>query len=220
MSDNTPDITITLLFHSKGQTFILLFNMWSCIHELYCDINCYWKKKFSWISWHWFHLYHPSQGEQHIVVQMSGVTRPKAGHAPPRVYVCVCLSHVFKFIYEELGEVFDLVDVKVGRFLPEGNTLWCIQHEEKVNRTLCSQKRGKKWLKMLPEFASQFIHHHPSSIIHPAPTLLSSGTQNDEISGERTMYISHNMIKYTRQGSWFNTTIIQCNKQKLHDNKA
>lgn len=46
-----------------------------------------------------------------------------------------------QFIYEALGEVFDLVDVKAGNFLSEGNTFRCIQYEEKVNRTLCSQDK-------------------------------------------------------------------------------
>lgn len=51
-------------------------------------------------------------------------------------YACLCVLHVLEFIYEELGEVFDLVDIKFGRFLSKGDTLRCIQYEVKVNRTI------------------------------------------------------------------------------------
>lgn len=55
--------------------------------------------------------------------------------------MCVCFLHVFELIYEVLGEIFDLVNIKGIRCPSEGNTLRCIQDEEQVNRTLCSQSR-------------------------------------------------------------------------------
>lgn len=58
-------------------------------------------------------------------------------------YLCVhvCVLHVFELIYEVLGKIFDLVNIKGIRCPSEGNTLRCIQYEEKVNRTLCSQSK-------------------------------------------------------------------------------
>lgn len=59
-----------------------------------------------------------------------------------------CVLHVLEFIYEAIGEFFDLVNIKVGRFLSEGDTLRCIQHKEKVDRTICSQNKTNKQTKM------------------------------------------------------------------------
>lgn len=52
--------------------------------------------------------------------------------------------HNVQSIYEALGKAFDLVDVKVRNLQSEGNTLRCIQYEEKVNGTLCSQEKQTK----------------------------------------------------------------------------
>lgn len=40
------------------------------------------------------------------------------------------ISHVPEFIDEVAGKLFDLVNVKVGRFLSEGHTLRRIQYKE------------------------------------------------------------------------------------------
>ena len=48
----------------------------------------------------------------------------------------VFFLHFLEFIYKSVGEEFDLVNITVGRCLSEGDTLGCIQHEEKVNRTI------------------------------------------------------------------------------------
>lgn len=68
--------------------------------------------------------------------------------------VCVCVLHFLEFIYEASGEWFDLVNITFRRCLSEGDTLRCIQHEEKVNRTICSQNKqtNKRW---------SSAHHHP-----------------------------------------------------------
>lgn len=61
------------------------------------------------------------------VVQRSGV---------PRQGAVTSVAHVLEFIYEEIGECFDLANIEVGMFLSEGDTLRCIQYKEKVNRTI------------------------------------------------------------------------------------
>lgn len=55
-----------------------------------------------------------------------------------------CALHVLQFVDEALREFFDLVNVKVGRFLPKGHTLGCIEDEIEIDRTFCSQEKKKK----------------------------------------------------------------------------
>lgn len=52
--------------------------------------------------------------------------------------MCVIVLHVPEFINEAIGKRFDLINVEVWRFLPEGDALRRIQDEEEVNRTVCS----------------------------------------------------------------------------------
>lgn len=54
------------------------------------------------------------------------------------VRVCMSALHVLEFINEAIGERFDLVNVEVWWFLPEGDTLGCVQYKEEVNGTVCS----------------------------------------------------------------------------------
>lgn len=55
--------------------------------------------------------------------------------------VWLCVLHLMEFIYEAFGELLDLVNIKVGRFLSEGDALRCVQHKEKINRTFCSRSK-------------------------------------------------------------------------------
>ena len=48
-----------------------------------------------------------------------------------------CVLHVLELIYEALGEIFNLINVEIGRFDSQGDTLRRIQDEKEVNRTFC-----------------------------------------------------------------------------------
>lgn len=57
--------------------------------------------------------------------------------------LCVFVLHFLELIYELFGEFFDLVDIKFGGLLSEGDTLRCIQHKEKVHGTVCLENTTK-----------------------------------------------------------------------------